>query len=933
MDVAALSLSIDSSSVVKAAADLDKFSAAATKAGSASAGLSKASNDNAGSIARIAASVQSANAKLAMIVSTLEKIASASGAASGANDNIARSFANADAHVVAYREHLRGLATAQAAVATSGAAADAHVIAYTQHLASLSRAQQDANAHVIAWQNHMRTQAPIVGQADSHVEAYRKHLAQIPAAATAAASGVASSAAAMRANTGNIAAQFQDIGVTAAMGMSPMLIALQQGTQLSAVFAQSGGSALATLRAAFASVLNPVSLLTIALVAAVAALIQWAMNAASASGETDKLSKAIDQTKITTYAFSDAQSALGGVIDLTTGKIKTQSAALYGLARAQLEMIRVTALKDRAEAAKTIAAQRGRNAPTWSSTPGASLGGMSATGIGLSGQTSTNDVQKLLDRFSSGKLSPTQAIDGLEKLKNATKLTEEGFIQLTGAIASSGVAGENLKVYAEARKALGGDQGALKQFLNLPDPKKTPKGPKTDAEKLVDIYTSAQADIATEKARGLAEANSLGALEAAKQEKQTALLNSIQQKNIPITDAVRKKVDELADAYATAKIDADVSKVVNETTDSIQRQRDGVADQVKLVGLYGDKLARARREMEAERRLRESLPKGEIYVGGNLTGGLSDDIEAVERSERMEKVRKDAEDAAYAMDRERKGLALTGAAAEAYAYATDRLVAAKRAGIELGPEEVSQIEAAADAYGKARYAIDQQAKAIAGTREVTKGFFADWINGVREGANIFKSFADSVVNSLNRIIDKLLDRTLDSFLDGMFQGGSGGFLGRLLGGKSGLAADPYGRDLNKIGTIPSVVFPNALGGIYGAAEKFAKGGAFTNSIVNTPTLFRFANGAALGEMGEAGPEAIMPLKRGPNGALGVQMHGGGKPTVRMGDVQLNIKLEGAISEDRVVGIAQQAGQAAVAAVRRDFASIAAEYEANGVVMP
>src|SRR5215217_9053164 len=36
-------------------------------------------------------------------------------------------------------------------------------------------------------------------------------------------------------STANIAAQFQDIGVTAAMGMNPIMIALQQGTQLSAV--------------------------------------------------------------------------------------------------------------------------------------------------------------------------------------------------------------------------------------------------------------------------------------------------------------------------------------------------------------------------------------------------------------------------------------------------------------------------------------------------------------------------------------------------------------------------------------------------------------------------------------------------------------------------------------------------------------------------
>lgn len=48
---------------------------------------------------------------------------------------------------------------------------------------------------------------------------------------------------------------------------------------------------------------------------------------------------------------------------------------------------------------------------------------------------------------------------------------------------------------------------------------------------------------------------------------------------------------------------------------------------------------------------------------------------------------------------------------------------------------------------------------------------------------------------------------------------------------------------------------------------FAKGGSFTNQIVDKPTHFRF--GGKLGEMGEAGPEAIIPLKRMSNGDLGV----------------------------------------------------------------
>lgn len=58
---------------------------------------------------------------------------------------------------------------------------------------------------------------------------------------------------------------------------------------------------------------------------------------------------------------------------------------------------------------------------------------------------------------------------------------------------------------------------------------------------------------------------------------------------------------------------------------------------------------------------------------------------------------------------------------------------------------------------------------------------------------------------------------------------------------------------------------------------FANGGTFTNSIVSSPTLFKFADGGAIrnGLMGEAGPEAIMPLKRGPDGSLGVKADLGG----------------------------------------------------------
>lgn len=95
-------------------------------------------------------------------------------------------------------------------------------------------------------------------------------------------------------NTANIAAQLQDIGVTAAMGMSPLQIALQQGTQLSAVLQQikdSGQGVGQGLAAAFASVVSPLSLVTIGVIAAGTAAFQYFSTVMSEGGKSAELLK------------------------------------------------------------------------------------------------------------------------------------------------------------------------------------------------------------------------------------------------------------------------------------------------------------------------------------------------------------------------------------------------------------------------------------------------------------------------------------------------------------------------------------------------------------------------------------------------------------------------------------------------------------------
>nr|WP_298100727.1 phage tail tape measure protein [uncultured Shinella sp.] len=69
---------------------------------------------------------------------------------------------------------------------------------------------------------------------------------------------------------------------------------------------------------------------------------------------------------------------------------------------------------------------------------------------------------------------------------------------------------------------------------------------------------------------------------------------------------------------------------------------------------------------------------------------------------------------------------------------------------------------------------------------------------------------------------------------------------------------------------------SGVSSLLGGVTPFAKGG-----VVAAPTYFGGGSGGGLGLMGEAGAEAILPLKRGPDGALGVASEGGGSAGARI----------------------------------------------------
>lgn len=240
---ATLGFRIDSSPASAAAVDLDKLTAAAVKT---------------------ERSVESLN-------STARGLGGALGAAKRPIDDIGRSFGQQDAHIAAFRAEIERLTTKFAPL-------DAAAKRYESTLADIRRAQQFGIIDT-------RQMTSLI---DQERLAYERLKASTVGAGQAMKAANSNRAGANNFNAANAGYQFQDIAVTAAAGVNPLMIGLQQGTQLASVVG-SMERPVAGLAAAFASLLSPVSLVTIGLTAGAAALIQYVASWAGGDQITDDL--------------------------------------------------------------------------------------------------------------------------------------------------------------------------------------------------------------------------------------------------------------------------------------------------------------------------------------------------------------------------------------------------------------------------------------------------------------------------------------------------------------------------------------------------------------------------------------------------------------------------------------------------------------------
>ncbi len=162
-----------------------------------------------------------------------------------------------------------------------------------------------------------------------------------------------------------------------------------------------------------------------------------------------------------------------------------------------------------------------------------------------------------------------------------------------------------------------------------------------------------------------------------------------------------------------------------------------------------------------------------------------------------------------------------------------------------------------------------------GGAEAMAGAFNDELSRMRESM----VFTGREVGTLTNSIGRGLRRAFDGLVfDGMKLSDA------LRDVAKSMADSVYNVAMRPVQTAVGGAVASGINGLLSGLLPFANGGSFAQGrvmpfarggVISSPTTFPMRG--ATGLMGEAGPEAIMPLTRGADGRLGVQAQGGGRP--------------------------------------------------------
>lgn len=562
-----------------------------------------------------------------------------------------------------------------------------------------------------------------------------------------------------------LAAQFQDIGVTAAMGMNPLIIGLQQGTQIAGQMeaaVQGGSSATSVLATAFKSLLQPLTFISIGLTVLAAAGLQfvdWV-----SVGQTVLTGLADVLQTIAPYATMAAAGLALLYAPAILGGIKAVTLGIYGMAKAA------------GAAALAFAAANPATAFV-----------LGITAAVVAANIFRDELTKIfgVDIVGVVKRAANFVINSFFAAFEDIKFVWNNFGDIMGAAVLGGVNVAIRAIDALLTKAAEGINWLIRQANKIP---------KVDISE-IDTAGGVVGEIENPYSGRLGKANA---------------------------------------AHA-----ANIASIMSRDT----------------IGDFGGAIARS--ASAASEKLRELAGS----LGETEKAKKRAKTEAEKLAERYNDILLDAEGFIAAQMAEKDALLLTEEAANALRYEQELLNRAMQAGITIDAKKAAEIKSYAAAMAGAEAETSRFRDAINFAKDVTKGFVSDLRSGLEQGKGFWKSFGDAAMNVLDKIVDKLLNDVINAIFEvnraGSSGGGGGlfGFLGGLFGGGGGFTNFEH-------------AWTAAVPGLWAKGGAFPNGiSGFSNTVVDRATPFMFAKGAGI--MGEAGPEAIMPLKRGPDGKLGV----------------------------------------------------------------
>ncbi len=247
---------------------------------------------------------------------------------------------------------------------------------------------------------------------------------------------------------------------------------------------------------------------------------------------------------------------------------------------------------------------------------------------------------------------------------------------------------------------------------------------------------------------------------------------------------------------------------------------------------------------------------------------------------------------------EAQSLGMTTEAAARLRYEQELLNKAANDNIKLTPAMAAELNGLAAEMAAAEERTRQLSEAYEFGKSTFTSFLSDFKTELMNGTSLWGAFASAGLSALESIASKVLEMAAMGIFDSIFTAfmGGGGFgsLGNDIGGGA-----TFGGLQSFLRSANGNVFMSGVSG-------------YSNQVVDRPTVFPFARG--IGLMGEAGPEAIMPLRRGPDGRLGVQAANSNRPGAANNNGQEIIRIVLQDDSGRMADIAEQTVRTASGAI-------------------